>query len=120
MKILLNEMTGTQTSFSHQFLVLNWVSSCLSFFLSASTVATYIFSTYTTIIITLEPCRMKYWVSSISYWDLIKISLLSEYHKNQGERVTSQITLVLGEIQRFSNMCHQGNTIMVYSEPCHH
>jgi hypothetical protein len=30
-----------------------------------------------------------------------------------------QITLVLGEIQRFSNICYQGNTTMVYSELCH-
>jgi hypothetical protein len=39
-------------------LVVNRVSSCLSFFLSASTTATYIFTApnCTTTIITLEPC----------------------------------------------------------------
>jgi hypothetical protein len=38
----------------------NWVSTCLSFFLSASTAATYIFvaPTYTATIITLEPCAL--------------------------------------------------------------
>jgi hypothetical protein len=39
-------------------LVANWVSSCLSFFLSASAAAAYIFivPTCTTTIISLEPC----------------------------------------------------------------
>jgi hypothetical protein len=40
-------------------LVINWVSSCLLFFLSTSTAATFIFftaPTYTTTPITLEPC----------------------------------------------------------------
>jgi len=44
MKILQNEMTGTQTSFPPNS-VENWISSCLSFLRSASTAAaTYIFS----------------------------------------------------------------------------
>jgi hypothetical protein len=59
-------------------LVLNWVSSCLSFFLSASTAATYIFSApnCTTTIISLEPCALhaehRHFIlsCSISYWDL--------------------------------------------------
>jgi hypothetical protein len=40
-------------------LVVNWVSSSISFFLSASNVATYIFTalTSTTTIISLEPCE---------------------------------------------------------------
>jgi hypothetical protein len=41
MKILQKEITGTQTSFFPPILVVNWVSSSLSFFLSASTAATY-------------------------------------------------------------------------------
>jgi hypothetical protein len=52
-------------------LVVNWVSSCLSLFLSASTAATYIFTApnYTTIIISLEPCALNsLWVSAFSYW----------------------------------------------------
>jgi hypothetical protein len=41
--------------------VINWVSPCLSFFLSASTAATYIFiaPTCTTIIITLQPYALN-------------------------------------------------------------
>jgi hypothetical protein len=59
MKISQNEITGTQTSsLSHQFF---WCETefhpVFPFCLSASAaVATYIFTTYTTIIITLEPC----------------------------------------------------------------
>jgi len=60
MKILLKEeITATQTSFFRQF----WWSPVFSFFLSASTAATYIFTaptTCTTTIITLEPCALKY------------------------------------------------------------
>jgi hypothetical protein len=43
-------------------LVVNWVSSCPSFFLSASTATTYNFIalTCTTIIISLEPCASNY------------------------------------------------------------
>jgi hypothetical protein len=42
-------------------LVVTWVSSCLSFFLSASTAATYIFTALscTTTIIPLEPCALN-------------------------------------------------------------
>ncbi len=42
-------------------LVVHWVSSCLSFFLSASTAATYIFTalTCTISIISLEPCALN-------------------------------------------------------------
>ncbi len=42
-------------------LVVNSVSSCLSFFLSASTAATYIFTalTCTTTTITLDPCALN-------------------------------------------------------------
>jgi hypothetical protein len=41
-------------------LVVNYVSSCLSFILNTSTTATYIFITpiYTTTIIILEPCAL--------------------------------------------------------------
>jgi hypothetical protein len=62
-------------------LVVNWVSSCLSFFLSASAAATYIFTALTcttTTIISLEPCALdaefQHFVlrCNISYWDLIK------------------------------------------------
>jgi hypothetical protein len=57
MKILLKEITATQTSFSTNFVVVNR----LSFFLSTSTAATYIFTapTCTTTIITLEPCALN-------------------------------------------------------------
>jgi hypothetical protein len=53
-------------------LVVNWVSSYLSFFLSASTTATYIFTATncTTTIISLEPSALN--TFSISYWDLVK------------------------------------------------
>ncbi len=46
-------------------LVVNWVSSCLSFFLSASTAATYIFTApnWTTTIISLTSC-IQCWVSA--------------------------------------------------------
>jgi len=67
-------------------LVVNWVSSCLSFFLSASTAPTYIFTalTCTTTIISLEPCALnaefQHFVLrwSISYWDLIKCSYFAD------------------------------------------
>jgi hypothetical protein len=51
-------MTGTQNWFFH---LLNRVSSCLPFFLNASTPATYIFTalTQTIIIVTLEPCTLN-------------------------------------------------------------
>jgi hypothetical protein len=64
-------------------LVVNWVSSCLSFFLSASTAstaATYTLATptCTSTIISLESCalntKFQHFILSwsISYWDLIK------------------------------------------------
>jgi hypothetical protein len=61
-------------------LVVNWVSSCLSFFPSSSTAATYIFTALscTSTIISLEPyalnAEFQHFVlsCSISYWDLIK------------------------------------------------
>jgi hypothetical protein len=54
-------------------LVVNWVSSGLSFFLSASTAATYIFTApyCTTNIISFEPCALMLSIS-ISHWDLLK------------------------------------------------
>jgi hypothetical protein len=54
MKILQKDITGTQTSFSTNF----GGKLSVSFFLSACTAATYIFTapTCTTTIITLEPC----------------------------------------------------------------
>jgi hypothetical protein len=61
-------------------LVINWVSSFLSFFLGAPTAATYIFTslTFTPTIISLKPCALnvefQHFVAScnISDWDLIK------------------------------------------------
>jgi hypothetical protein len=61
-------------------LVVNWVSSCLSFCMSASTAATYIFTdrNFRTTIIILEPralnVEFEYFrlSCSILYWDLIK------------------------------------------------
>jgi hypothetical protein len=61
-------------------LVVNWISSCLSFFLSASTATTYIFTApnCTITIISQKPCALsaeyqRFIVScSISYWDLLK------------------------------------------------
>jgi hypothetical protein len=61
-------------------LVVNWVSSCLSFFLSASTAASYIFTSlnYTIAIISLGPralnAEFQHFIVScnISYWDLVK------------------------------------------------
>jgi len=65
---------------NQSILVVNLVSSCLSFFLSASTAATYIFTApkCTTIIVSLEPCALNAEFQhlilscSISYSDLIK------------------------------------------------
>jgi hypothetical protein len=61
-------------------LVLNWVSACLSFFLSASTAATFFFTApnCTTTLISLEPCALnaeyQHFIPScsISYWGLLK------------------------------------------------
>jgi hypothetical protein len=70
-KIVQNEITGTRAVF-RAILVVNSVSCCLSFFLTASSAATYNFTAPVQLgtIITLEPCALN--VSfSISYWDLI-------------------------------------------------
>jgi hypothetical protein len=47
--------------------MMNWISPCLSFFLSASTAATYNFiaPTCTTTMITLELYAFKCWVSGL-------------------------------------------------------
>jgi hypothetical protein len=69
-------------------LVVNWVSSCLFFFLSASTAATDIFSApnCTTTIISLEPCALN---AEYQHFILrfIKMSLLCGYHWKRGYRV---------------------------------
>jgi hypothetical protein len=66
-------------------LVVNWVSSCLSFFLSASAAATYIFTALnsTTTIISLEPCALN---AEYQHFILrfIKMSLLCGYHSKRG------------------------------------
>jgi hypothetical protein len=57
-------------------LVINWVSSCLSFFMSASTAATYILSLC---LITLKPCALNAeFQHSILRFN--KVSLLCWYH----------------------------------------
>jgi hypothetical protein len=68
-------------------LVVNWVSSCLSLSLSASTAATYIFTApkCTTTVISLEHrtlnAEFQHFILSCSIlcWDLIKMSLLCGY-----------------------------------------
>jgi hypothetical protein len=66
-------------------LVVNWVSSCLSFFLSTSTAATYIFTApnCTTTIICLNPCALN---AEYQHFILrfIKMSLLCRYHWKRG------------------------------------
>jgi hypothetical protein len=59
----------------------------LSYFLSASTAATYIFTapTCTTTIITLEPCALKCRVSSMSYPGLIKFSYFVNLTPQRGD-----------------------------------
>jgi hypothetical protein len=56
--------------------VINWVSSCLSFFVSAFSAVASICTTRicTTTIIRLQPCGHQMLSFSISYWDLIKSS----------------------------------------------
>jgi hypothetical protein len=75
-------------------LVVNWVSSCLSFFMSAST-ATYIFTalTCTTTIISLKPCasyaEFQHFALSccISYWGLIKCPYFADtIDRDRGDR----------------------------------
>jgi hypothetical protein len=66
-------------------LVVNWVLSCLSFCLSDSIVATYIFTTptCTTTIITFKPCALD---AKFQHFILRfnKISLLCRYHWKRG------------------------------------
>jgi hypothetical protein len=66
-------------------LVVNWVSSCLFFFLGASTAATYIFTApnCTTTIISLEPCALnaEYQHFTLTF---IKMSLLCAYLWKRG------------------------------------
>jgi hypothetical protein len=66
-------------------LVVNWVSSCLSFILSASTATTFIFTVpnCTTIIISLEPCAVN---AEFQHFILRfnKMSLLCGYHWKRG------------------------------------
>ncbi len=52
---------GKNSETHSSILVVNWVSSCLSSFLSASTAVTYIFTTpnCTTTIVSLEPCALN-------------------------------------------------------------
>jgi hypothetical protein len=84
MKILQIKISGTQISFSTNFGG-NWVSSCLSFFLSASSAARYIFTSpsCTTTIISLDPCALN-----IKFQHFIlrfnKISLVRRYHPKTG------------------------------------
>jgi hypothetical protein len=61
MEILQNQITGRPKRVFPPILVVNLVSWCLSFFLSAYTAATYIFTTppCTITIITLEPCSLN-------------------------------------------------------------
>ncbi len=64
--------------------VVNWVSSCLSFLQSTSTVATYILnaSTCTTTIMMLKPYALMQSVN-ISYWDSIKFPYFANTAKRQ-------------------------------------
>jgi hypothetical protein len=93
--------------------VVNWVSACLSFFLSASTAATYIFTApnCTTTIINLESCALnaeyQHFIPScsISCWDLLKCLYFvdttetgdrgwNEAQRQGEDRVTLRITLL--------------------------
>ncbi len=99
------------------FLVGNWVSSSLSFFLSASTAATYIFTapTCTIIIIVLEPCALnaetQHFIPRFN-----RISLLCEPHSKRGDRggerrtkdkVSLQKTLLSKAIRRSKLVPHE-------------
>jgi hypothetical protein len=106
MKILHSEVTGTQTSFSTNFG--GKLSFILSFLFPERIRCCYIYfhRSCTTTIISLEPCALNAeFRHFISYWDLMKISLLCRYHwkrdrgskpaQRQGEgRVTLEITLL--------------------------
>jgi hypothetical protein len=95
-EILQNEVIGTQTSLSTNF---GGKLSCIPFFLRASTAATHIVTapTYTTTIISVEPCA---WNAEFQHFILRfnKSSLLCGYHWKRGcgvkERVTLRITLM--------------------------
>ncbi len=67
--------------------MVNWVSSCLSFFVSSSTAATYIFIALncTTAIISPEPCAFN---AEYQHFILrfIKMSLLCGYTTERGDR----------------------------------
>jgi hypothetical protein len=81
-EILENKITGTQASFSTNFGgILSFIPSFLFLERLHSTAATYIFTapTYTTTIITLEPCALN---AKFQHFilRLNKISLLCEYH----------------------------------------
>ncbi len=80
MKILQNEINGTQTSFSTNFD--GGTNFILCFFFPerlhcSSAAVTYIFTvpTCTTIIITLEPCALGF---GIPFWDLIKFPYFAD------------------------------------------
>jgi hypothetical protein len=78
MKVLRNEVTGTQTNFfTHFGGELSFIQS-FPFSLSASTATPYIFTapTQTIIRIILEPCALN---AEFRHF-ILKISLLGEYH----------------------------------------
>jgi hypothetical protein len=100
MKILENEIIGTQTSFSINFG--GKLRFILSFFLSTSAIATYIFTTptYTTTIIIFQPCALN--VSfSISYQDLIKFPLWISLKERIGGERDHEDKVTLGIILLF-------------------
>jgi len=88
MKILQKEKLGPKLVFPTN-LVVNWASSCVSFFLC--TAATYIFTapSCTTTIITLERCALK---AEFQHFTprFDKISLLCRYHWKIGDRGRKQ------------------------------
>jgi hypothetical protein len=108
MKILQSEITGTQTGFSTNFDgKLSFILSCLSFSLSASTDATYIFTalTCTINIISLEPCALnaefhrfilRFNKNFIILWIPVKEGILGESRlPRQGEdKVTLKRSLI--------------------------
>jgi len=97
----------------------NWVSSCLSFFLSTSTAATYIFNapTCTVTIITIKPCPWKaefqHFIPTFNRISLLcrfnRISLLCGYHSRRGFAVKGgpKIGWRLGDFQHISVSCLQ-------------
>ncbi len=67
-------------------MVVNWVSSCFSFFLNASISATYIFTapTCTTTLITLKPCALNaeiysYLYNYYNYFDLCALNAETQH-----------------------------------------